>query len=63
MILKDGGRVKEQDGAFTNKVVLVTGAARGQGRAHATRLAKLGACIIALDFCKSIATVPLGNTR
>ena len=58
MILKDGVRVKEQDRAFTNKVVLVTGAARGQGRAHATRLAKLGANIIALDLCNSIATVP-----
>jgi SDR family mycofactocin-dependent oxidoreductase len=32
-------------------VALITGAARGQGRAHATRLANEGADIIAIDLC------------
>jgi SDR family mycofactocin-dependent oxidoreductase len=40
------------------KVAFVTGAARGQGRSHALRLAELGADIIAVDICKQIETVP-----
>ena len=36
---------------FTGKVAFITGAARGQGRAHAVRLASEGADIIALDNC------------
>jgi SDR family mycofactocin-dependent oxidoreductase len=40
------------------KVAFITGAARGQGRAHAVRLAHDGADIIALDLCKQIPTVP-----
>jgi SDR family mycofactocin-dependent oxidoreductase len=39
------------------KVALITGAARGQGRSHAVRLAELGADIIAVDICKQIETV------
>lgn len=39
------------------KVALVTGAARGQGRSHAVRLAEEGADIIALDICQQIDTV------
>jgi SDR family mycofactocin-dependent oxidoreductase len=35
------------------KVALVTGAARGQGRAEAVRLAAEGADIIAIDVCKT----------
>jgi SDR family mycofactocin-dependent oxidoreductase len=38
------------------KVAFVTGAARGQGRAHAVRLAAEGADVIALDNCASAAT-------
>ena len=38
------------------KVVLVTGAARGQGRSHAVRLAQEGADVIAFDICADIAT-------
>ncbi|UEL30825.1 mycofactocin-coupled SDR family oxidoreductase [Rhodococcus sp. C1] len=38
------------------KVVLVTGAARGQGRSHAVRLAQEGAHIIAFDLCADIAS-------
>lgn len=33
------------------KVVMVTGAARGQGRAHAIRLAREGASVVAVDAC------------
>lgn len=40
------------------KVALITGAARGQGRAHAIGLAEEGADIIALDLCCDIDTVP-----
>jgi (+)-trans-carveol dehydrogenase len=41
---------------FTGKVALVTGAARGQGRSHAVRLAQEGAKVIAVDNCA--ATTP-----
>jgi (+)-trans-carveol dehydrogenase len=39
------------------KVAFVTGAARGQGRNHAIRLAQEGADIIAVDICEQIDTV------
>jgi SDR family mycofactocin-dependent oxidoreductase len=39
------------------KVAFITGAARGQGRAHAVKLASEGADIIAIDLCDQIATV------
>ncbi|WP_207908997.1 mycofactocin-coupled SDR family oxidoreductase [Pseudonocardia endophytica] len=42
------------------KVALVTGAARGQGRSHAVRLAQEGADIIAIDICDQIDSVPYG---
>ncbi|MCH5675601.1 mycofactocin-coupled SDR family oxidoreductase [Streptomyces gilvus] len=38
-----------------NKVAFVTGAARGQGRSHAMRLAQEGALIIAVDVCEPVA--------
>ena len=45
------------------KVALITGAARGQGRAHAISLAREGADIIATDICEQIPGVhyPLGS--
>jgi SDR family mycofactocin-dependent oxidoreductase len=45
-------------GRVEGKIALVTGAARGQGRNHALRLAEQGAHIIALDICEDIPTVP-----
>jgi SDR family mycofactocin-dependent oxidoreductase len=45
-------------GRVKGKVAFVTGAARGQGRAHAVRLAAEGADIIAIDLCAPIDTVP-----
>src|SRR5438270_13361190 len=44
-----GGRVE-------GKVAFITGAARGQGRSHAVRLAQEGADIIAVDICKPISS-------
>ena len=45
-------------GRLEGKVALVSGAARGQGRSHAVRLAQEGADVIAFDVCKQLATVP-----
>ncbi|HEX3546649.1 MAG TPA: mycofactocin-coupled SDR family oxidoreductase [Mycobacterium sp.] len=44
-------------GQFDGKVVFITGAARGQGRAHAVRFAEEGADVIALDLCDQIDSV------
>ncbi len=45
-------------GSLTGRVAFITGAARGQGRAHAVKLASEGADIIAVDLCNQIASVP-----
>ncbi|MGV9408723.1 mycofactocin-coupled SDR family oxidoreductase [Nocardia sp. NPDC003693] len=45
-------------GRVEGKVAFITGAARGQGRAHAVRLAQEGADIIAIDVCKQLDNVP-----
>ncbi len=42
---------------FEGQVALITGAARGQGRAHAVRLASEGADVIAVDLCGDLPTV------
>jgi NAD(P)-dependent dehydrogenase (short-subunit alcohol dehydrogenase family) len=41
-------------GRVEGKVAFITGAARGQGRSHAVRLAEEGADIIAVDICAQI---------
>ena len=43
-------------GRVEGKVAFITGAARGQGRSHAVRLAQEGADIIAVDICKPISS-------
>lgn len=48
---------------FEGKVVLITGAARGQGRAEAIRFAEEGADVILLDACASMPTVPYEGTQ
>jgi SDR family mycofactocin-dependent oxidoreductase len=50
---REGGRLGELDG----KVAFITGAARGQGRAHAEALAVLGADIVGIDICAQLDTV------
>jgi SDR family mycofactocin-dependent oxidoreductase len=44
-------------GRVEGKVAFITGAARGQGRSHAIRLAEEGADIIAVDICHDYPTV------
>jgi len=41
-------------GRAEGKVAFITGAARGQGRSHAVRLAQEGADIIAIDICHDV---------
>ncbi|MCU1558066.1 MAG: NAD(P)-dependent oxidoreductase [Microbacteriaceae bacterium] len=41
-------------GRVEGKVAFITGAARGQGRSHALRLAQEGADIIAIDICEAL---------
>ena len=53
-------------GPLDGRVAFITGAARGQGRAHAIRLATDGADIIAVDICRPISdtiTYPLGTSE
>lgn len=43
------------------RVAFITGVARGQGRAHAVKLASLGADIIGVDICKDIDSMDYPN--
>jgi SDR family mycofactocin-dependent oxidoreductase len=45
-------------GKLEGKVAFITGAARGQGRAHAIAMAREGADIIAVDICRDIPSNP-----
>ncbi len=47
-------------GRVEGKVAFITGAARGQGRSHAVRLAQEGADIIAVDVLEEIPGAPYG---
>src|SRR6516165_11734936 len=47
--------VAAHTGSLEGRVAFITGAARGQGRAHAIRLAQEGADIIAIDICGPVS--------
>ena len=54
------------NGSLEGRVAFVTGAARGQGRAHAVRLATEGADIIATDICGPVSdtvTYPMSTSE
>lgn len=44
-------------GKLDGKVAFITGAAHGQGRSHAVKLAEEGADIIAIDICRQMKSV------
>ena len=50
-------------GRVQGKVAFITGAARGQGRAHAIRLAEEGADIIAIDIDTQVENVPYATAN
>lgn len=52
-------------GQLDGHVAFITGAARGQGRAHAVRLAEEGADVIAVDVCEQLESVvyPMSTTE
>lgn len=51
-------------GTLEGRVAFVTGAARGQGRAHAVRLAREGADVIISDICAPVSdTIPYPGTN
>jgi SDR family mycofactocin-dependent oxidoreductase len=61
-----GAAVTASGGPLEGRVAFITGAARGQGRAHAIRLANEGADIIAIDICGPVSdtiTYPLGTSE
>jgi SDR family mycofactocin-dependent oxidoreductase len=53
----DDDRRRNAMGRLDGKVAFITGAARGQGRSHAVRLAQEGCEIIGLDLCGQIDSV------
>jgi (+)-trans-carveol dehydrogenase/(-)-trans-carveol dehydrogenase len=53
----DGG----DDRPLAGRCALVTGAARGQGRSHAIRLAEMGADLCLVDVCADLPLVPYGQ--
>jgi SDR family mycofactocin-dependent oxidoreductase len=54
----DGTPPPARSGRVAGKVAVITGAARGQGRSHAVRLACEGADIIGLDLCADVKAIP-----
>src|SRR3954454_22869872 len=63
-LTQDKGRdFKQVRFDFSGEVVVVTGAARGQGRAHALAFARAGADVVVSDIAHDIDTVyyPMGT--
>ena len=58
--MKEATKVADR---LEGKVAFITGAARGQGRSHAIRLAQQGADIIAVDIAAQIGSVDAGSTQ
>jgi (+)-trans-carveol dehydrogenase len=58
--LEDFRQEMAMTGRVEGKVAFITGAARGQGRSHAIRLAEEGADVIAVDVCRQLDSVPYG---
>ena len=56
-------RERSNNGTISQKVVFVSGAARGQGRSHAVRFAAEGADIIGVDMCQDLDTVQYSLAR
>jgi len=48
----------DRSNRFQDKVVFITGVARGQGRSHAVRFAAEGARIIGVDICRDLPNTP-----
>src|SRR4051812_16938769 len=49
-------------GLLEGNVVVISGAARGQGRAHAVRFAEEGADVVGLDICGDVPTAPYAGS-
>jgi NAD(P)-dependent dehydrogenase (short-subunit alcohol dehydrogenase family) len=43
---------------LSGRVAFITGAGRGQGRAHAVKLASIGADVIVTDICADVDAMP-----
>jgi SDR family mycofactocin-dependent oxidoreductase len=55
--------VETDERSLDGSVAFISGAARGQGRSHALRLAKEGVRIIGFDLCQQVSTVPFRMSR
>jgi len=52
--LRESDPTENMSNRLSGKVAFITGAARGQGRAHAVQMAREGADVICVDICAQI---------